>query len=63
MARRSTTTPAKLEEVTDLEAESAQSSNLTLEYGLIFTTFLALLVGLVIAQLCIDKYFDMGVLS
>ena len=50
----------RMEEVTDLQAEAPASSGLTLEAGLIFATFLALLVGLIFGQMCLSKYFDSG---
>ncbi len=62
MARRSSQ-PAKLEEVTDLEAEGMQTSGLNLEAGIVFTTFMALLAGLIVAQMCLDKYFQIGILN
>ena len=62
MARR-TAAAARMEEVTDLEAEPVQASGLTLEAGLIFTTFLALLVGMILAQICLKEYFGKGLLS
>jgi hypothetical protein len=49
-----------MEEVTDLQAESPGSSGLTLEAGVIFATFMALLVAIILAQMCMGKYFDGG---
>ena len=60
MARRAS---ARMEEVTDLQAEGSPAAGLDLETGLIFTAFVALLVGLVVAQLCLKKYFAMGLLA
>ena len=61
MAKR--TTPAKMEEVTDLEAEPSAEKGLDLEGGLIFVTFIALVVGIVIGQLVLKHYFGAGMLA
>jgi hypothetical protein len=62
MARK-TTAPARMEEVEDLEAGPVTPSGLNLEAGLIFVTFLVLLVGLVVAQVALKKYFGVGILA
>lgn len=59
MAKKRTTSP-QLEEVTDLQAEPAQVKGLDLVAGLVFVTFAALLVGVVLSQFALKKYFDAG---
>lgn len=63
MAKRPTRKSQQMVEVSDLESEPAQSSGLNLEAGLIFATFLGLIVGCVMAQMCLSKYFGAGLLS
>ena len=57
------TTAAKMEEVTDLEAQPAAPQGLDLEGGLIFVTFIALVVGIVLGQLVLKHYFGAGMLA
>lgn len=52
-----------LEEVADLESEPAAGPGHTIETGLIFVTFLALLVGIVLAQMALKKYYDAGLFA
>lgn len=61
MAKR--TSAAKLEEVSDLESEPTPAKEMDLAGGLAFVTFAALLIGMVLGQLALAKYFDAGLLN
>jgi len=63
MAKRRTQPAAKMEEVTDLQADSGPSKGHTLETGIIFATFVSVVVGLILAQYALAKYFDGGLLG
>ncbi|MBL8843394.1 MAG: hypothetical protein JNL90_17875 [Planctomycetes bacterium] len=61
MAKR--TSAAKMEEQNDLESEPTPPKEMDLAGGLAFVTFAALLVGIVLAQLAMKKYFGTGLLA
>ena len=62
MARRGTA--AKMEEVEDLEAAPATAAKgADLGEALTFVTFLALLVGLILAQLIMKNYLGTGLFA
>jgi hypothetical protein len=62
MARRTTVT--KVEEVQDLESEEiAPRETDDMVTGLAFVTCLALVVGIVLAQLAMKKYFGTGLFA
>ena len=61
MAKR--VTPAKMEDVDDLQSESTPAPEMDLAGGLAFVTFAALLVGLVLAQLAMKKYLGTGLFA
>ena len=48
------------EEMADLESESAAPKQLDLVGGLVFTTFVALVIGIVLAQKHLQAYFNAG---
>ena len=58
MAKRTSAT--KMEAVSNLESEPTPAKQMDLAGGLAFVTFAALLVGLVIGQLALKKYFGTG---
>ncbi len=58
MAKR--TSAAKMDEVNDLESEPSPAKEMDLSGGLAFVTFVALLLGLVMAQMAMKKYFLTG---
>ena len=61
MAKR--VTPAKMEDVDDLQSEATPAPEMDLAGGLAFVTFAALLVGLVLAQLAMKKYLGTGLFA
>jgi len=61
MAKR--ITPAKMEDVDDLQSEATPAPEMDLAGGLAFVTFAALLVGLVLAQLAMKKYLGTGLFA
>ncbi len=61
MARR--TTAGKMDEVKDLESEATPAKEMDLAGGLAFVTFLALLVGVIVAQLIMSKYLGTGLFA
>ena len=61
MAKR--TTPAKMEDVDDLQSEATPAPEMDLAGGLAFVTFAALLVGIVLAQLAMKKYLGTGLFA
>ncbi|MSR45538.1 MAG: hypothetical protein EXS13_00460 [Planctomycetes bacterium] len=60
MAKRGSA--ADIDEVTDLEPAPApaQAKEMDLAGGLAFVTFAALAVGVVLGQLALKKYFQLG---
>ena len=58
MAKR--TTPAKMEEVQDLESESTTPQPMDLAGGIAFVTGLALLAGVIVGQMALKHYFGAG---
>ncbi len=58
MAKR--TSAAKMEEQNDLQSEPTAPKEMDLTGGLAFVTFAALLVGVILAQLAMKKYFGTG---
>jgi len=61
MAKRTSAT--KMEDVQDLESEATPPRELDLAGGLAFVTFVALLVGIVLAQLAMKKYLGTGLFA
>ena len=61
MAKR--TSSAKMEDVDDLQSEATPAKEMDLAGGLAFVTFAALLVGLVLAQMAMKKYFGLGLFA
>jgi hypothetical protein len=61
MAKRTTVT--KVEEVQDLESEATPPREMDLAGGLTFVTFVALVVGIVLAQLAMKKYLGTGLFA
>jgi hypothetical protein len=51
------------EEMQDLQSEPTPPAKMDLVGGLVFTTFLALIVGVVMAQLAMKKYFSLGLFA
>jgi len=48
------------EEMADLQSEPAAPKQMDLVGGLVFTTFVALLVGIVLGQKILGSYFNAG---
>lgn len=53
----------KVEEVSDLQADAPASSQMNLEAAIIMATTLILVVGIVVGQMCLSKYFGAGLLG
>jgi hypothetical protein len=60
MAKRTTVTSTKIEEVQDLESEATPTPALDLAGGSRSVTGLALLAGVIIGQLAMKHYFGAG---
>ena len=61
MAKRASA--GRLEEVTDLQAEPTPTRAMDMSAGLIFVTFVALLLGIILSQFALKKYFDAGLMG
>jgi ABC-type glycerol-3-phosphate transport system permease component len=50
----------KVEEVSDFQADASSASKTSLESGIIMATTFILVIGIVVGQMCLSKYFGAG---